>query len=284
MAIIIATKFIDTKEINMTVYFLGGGNMATAIIAGMKKHGGFDIVVIGRNAQKQQYLSETYGIKTQSALPVLSAEDVLILAVKPQDMFQALANIADNGALILSVAAGLDIHTLSSWLNGTKRIIRIMPNTPCQIGLGMSGLFAHPSVSQQDKEFAATLMQTTGEVIWLHDEAGINRIGAISGSGPAYVFYFMQALQAAAQQQGFNQEEAYKLTLSTFKGAVALAEQSGLPVTQLRTNVTSKGGTTLAATSVFDEHHLMNTISEGISASVQRAEAIQNELKSESTK
>lgn len=262
----------------MRVFFLGGGNMATAIVAGMSQAGGYDIEVIDRNQNKRQYLIDTYQVRANEALPELNADDVLVLAVKPQDMQVATANIRINGALILSLAAGLTTSILSKFLHGHQRIIRIMPNTPCQIGLGISGLFAPATMNGKDKAIAEKIMLTSGSVVWLDEESGINRIAGISGSGPAYVFYFLNALQQAAIQQGFSAQEAHQLSLGTFKGAVALAEKSGLEFNQLQKNVTSKGGTTFAATSVFDQHKLTDVVMDGVQASIVRAEEMQQQL------
>lgn len=262
----------------MRVFFLGGGNMATAIVAGMSQAGGYDIEVIDRNQNKRQYLIDTYQVRANEALPELNADDVLVLAVKPQDMQVATANIRINGALVLSLAAGLTTSILSKFLHGHQRIIRIMPNTPCQIGLGISGLFAPATMNGKDKAIAEKIMLTSGSVVWLDEESGINRIAGISGSGPAYVFYFLNALQQAAIQQGFSAQEAHQLSLGTFKGAVALAEKSGLEFNQLQKNVTSKGGTTFAATSVFDQHKLTDVVMDGVQASIVRAEEMQQQL------
>lgn len=262
----------------MRVFFLGGGNMATAIVAGMSQAGGYDIEVIDRNQNKRQYLIDIYQVRANEALPELNTDDVLVLAVKPQDMQEATANIRINGALVLSLAAGLTTSILSKFLHGHQRIIRIMPNTPCQIGLGISGLFAPATVDGKDKAIAEKIMLTSGSVVWLDEESGINRIAGISGSGPAYVFYFLNALQQAAIQQGFSAQEAHQLSLGTFKGAVALAEKSGLEFNQLQKNVTSKGGTTFAATSVFDQHKLTDVVMDGVQASIVRAEEMQQQL------
>lgn len=262
----------------MRVFFLGGGNMATAIVAGMSQAGGYDIEVIDRNQNKRRYLIDTYQVRANEALPELNADDVLVLAIKPQDMQVATTNIRINGALVLSLAAGLTTSILSKFLHGHQRIIRIMPNTPCQIGLGISGLFAPATVDGKDKAIAEKIMLTSGSVIWLDEESGINRIAGISGSGPAYVFYFLNALQQAAIQQGFSAQEAHQLSLGTFKGAVALAEKSGLEFNQLQKNVTSKGGTTFAATSVFDQHKLTDVVMDGVQASIVRAEEMQQQL------
>lgn len=252
--------------------------MASAIVAGMNLQGDYDIEVIDRNQHKRQYLIDTYQIRASEVLPELNADDVLVLAVKPQDMQAATANIYPNGALVLSLAAGLTTTILTQFLHGHNRIIRIMPNTPCQVGLGISGLFAPTTVSSEDKITAEKIMGASGIVMWLDEESVINRIAGISGSGPAYVFYFLNALQQAAIQQGFSAEQAHQLSLDTFKGAVALAEQSGTEFSQLQKNVTSKGGTTFAATSVFDQHQLTQVVMDGVVASIVRAEELQQQL------
>jgi pyrroline-5-carboxylate reductase len=270
--------FNKKEEKYMSIYFLGGGNMTSAIVAGMSKQGGYDIVVIDRNQEKREHLSNCYQVCSSEKLPELTATDVLVLAVKPQDMQQATAGIKVNGALVLSIAAGLTVDILRQLLGNHQRIIRIMPNTPCQIGLGISGLFAPATIDTADRAVAENIMRTTGDVVWLEEESGINRIAGISGSGPAYVFYFLNALQQAAIREGFSAEEARHLSLGTFKGAVSLAEQSGLEFVQLQKNVTSKGGTTFAATSIFDQHQLTQVVADGVSASIARAEEMQKQL------
>jgi len=265
----------------MTVYFLGGGNMAAAIIAGMVRHGGYAIHVVGRNAAKQQQLAERYGVAISPTLPALSADDVLVLAVKPQDMKAACENVATNGALVLSVAAGLSVDTLSRYLGGTRRIVRVMPNTPSKIGLGVSGMYAAEGLSESDKQIAEVLMQSAGMVVWLAKEDEMHSITGISGSGSAYVFYLMGALERAAKQQGFGDEQAKRLSLATFKGAVALAEQSGEAFAVLQQNVTSKGGTTAEAIRVFDEKDIPESIAEGVAACVARSKEIGKMLESQ---
>ena len=266
------------KERNMQkLYFLGGGNMCQAIVSGLVKKAEFDITVIDNNAEKRAYLAQTYGVHTGTALPDLQADDVLLLAVKPQDMAAATADVNSNGALILSIAAGLDIATLSAMLNN-PRIIRIMPNTPAQIGMGVAGLFAPADLQAADKDIAERIMSAVGQVYWLADESRMHAITGISGSGPAYVFYLMDALAQAAHAQGFDADTARELSLATFKGAVALAEQSGLPFAQLQKNVTSKGGTTFAAISAFEAYNIAASIGTGVAACVARSEEMQSQL------
>ena len=160
-------------------------------------------------------------VEVSESLPELNSDDVLILAVKPQDMEAACRNVRANGALVLSVAAGLSIDTLSRYLGGTRRIVRTMPNTPGKIGLGVSGMFAAAEVSEADRAAADRIMRSIGLTVWLEEEDKLHNITGISGSGPAYVFYLLSALQAAAQAQGFSKEDARALSLATFKGAVA---------------------------------------------------------------
>ncbi len=267
----------------MTIYFLGGGNMAAAIIAGLHRAGKQNSVhVVNRGAEKREKLAALYGVKTSATLPVLTEHDVLVLAVKPQDMKSACENIATNGALVLSVAAGLNVDTLSRMLDGTRRIVRVMPNTPSQIGMGVSGMYAAEGLSEQDKQTADSVMQPSGMVVWLAKEDEMHSITGISGSGSAYVFYLMNALAQAAEQQGFSSEQARSLSLATFKGAVALAEQSGEAFGLLQQNVTSKGGTTAEAIRVFGEKNIAGSIAEGVAACVARSKELGKMLEQQS--
>ncbi|WP_373742136.1 pyrroline-5-carboxylate reductase [Neisseria sp.] len=263
----------------MDIYFLGGGNMAAAIAGGLVKQGGYRIHMVERNAERRGWLAEELGAVVYETLPVLGVHDVLVLAVKPQDMRAACAGLETNGALVLSVAAGLDTETLSRFLNGNGRIIRMMPNTPAQVGQGLSGMFAADSASPADKAVADQIMQTAGRTVWLDREDEMHAITGISGSGPAYVFYLMDALQKAAEQQGFSSETARGLSLATFKGAVALAEQSGTDFAVLQQNVTSKGGTTHEAIEMFRRHQVAEAIAKGVDACVARSQEIAEELK-----
>lgn len=259
----------------MTIYFLGGGNMAAAIVAGLHREGRQgEVHVVNRGAEKREKLAKRYGVRTSETLPPLSADDTLVLAVKPQDMEQTCLGVQTNGALVISVAAGLSVDTLSRYLGGTRRIIRTMPNTPSQIGMGVSGLYAADGVGEADKIKAEAMMRPSGAVVWLGGEAQIHAITGISGSGPAYVFYLMNALQEAAKAQGFEESEARALSLATFKGAVALAEQTGESFAVLQQNVTSKGGTTHAAVETFKHHRVAEAIGLGVEACVARSQEI----------
>ncbi|MDO4998106.1 MAG: pyrroline-5-carboxylate reductase [Neisseria sp.] len=259
----------------MTIYFLGGGNMAAAIINGLKKaQPNASIVVAERNPEQATKLSEKLGVQTAASLPALSAQDVLVLAVKPQDMQAACAGVQHNGALILSIAAGLSVATLSRYLNGATRIVRIMPNTPSHVGLGVAGMFAEANISAADREIADGIMAASSQTVWLENENQMHAITGISGSGPAYVFYLLNALQTAAQEQGFDLKDARALSLATFKGAVALAEQSGEEFAQLQQNVTSKGGTTHEAIETFKRENVAASIGKGVAACVARSQEL----------
>lgn len=256
----------------MNIYFLGGGNMAAAIAGGLVKQGGYNIRIADRGVEKRERLARELGVQVSEKLPVLSADDVLVLAVKPQDMQTACEGVQTNGALVLSVAAGLSIDTLSRYLGGARRIVRIMPNTPSKVGLGVSGMFAADGASETDKRLAQNVMAAVGETVWLVNEAQMHAITGITGSGPAYVFYLMNALQAAAVRQGFDEATARRLSLATFKGAAALADLSGEDFSVLQQNVASKGGTTFAAIEAFNAHRLPEAVEAGVKACVARSQ------------
>lgn len=259
----------------MTIYFLGGGNMASAIVAGLCAAGrAAEIHVVNRGAEKRNALATQYGIAVSATLPTLTANDVLILAVKPQDMQAACNQLNTHGALVISLAAGLNVNTLSRYLSGTRRIVRVMPNTPAKIGLGVAGLFADDTVSQSDRQCVEAIFATSCVNHWLHDETQMHAITAVSGSGSAYVFYLMNALQAAAQDLGFDAETARTLSIQTFQGAVALAAQSGEPFATLQDQVTSKGGTTFAALECFRTHHIAEHLNDGVQAACTRSQEL----------
>ena len=261
----------------MNIYFLGGGNMASAIAAGLVKQGGYRVHLADRSEATRERLVRELGVSVSERLPELSKEDVLVLAVKPQDMQAACAGVQTNGALVLSVAAGLGIDTLSAYLGGTRRIVRVMPNTPAKIGLGVSGMFSD-GLPEADNLTADRIMRSVGETVWLECEDKMHNITGISGSGPAYVFYLLEALQTAAKQQGFSPEDARKLSLATFKGAVDLAAQTGEDFAVLRQNVTSKGGTTHEAIETFKAEHVAEAIAKGVAACVARSEEMSKQF------
>ena len=259
----------------MKIVFLGGGNMANALIGGMLKQGfaASDIDVIDPGADARNKLAATYAVNChESAKTVAASMDILILAVKPQQMKEAVAPLAGQigDALVISIAAGLDMAALSRWLGGTRRIVRCMPNTPALIGAGITGLCALPEVSAAQRAAADRVLKAVGTTVWIDDEAKIDGVTAISGSGPAYVFLFIEALQQAAAELGFTPEQGRQLAIETVQGAAALAAQSDEPAATLRERVTSKGGTTAAALQVMAERGVKEGIVAGCHAAAAR--------------
>lgn len=252
----------------MRITFLGGGNMAAALIGGLREKGfsAAGIQVIELNAEAREALTERFGVRCTDAVDPASLNcEVLVLAVKPQQMREAVAPLIGQlgEQLIVSIAAGLRVADIARWLGGHQRIVRTMPNTPALIGAGISGLFAAPGVDNEQRQLADTILGAVGSTVWVEDEAQVDAVTAISGSGPAYVFYFIEALEAAAVELGFDLPSARKLALETTLGAARLAESSNDAPAVLRERVTSKGGTTEAA--------LRSLESDGMRAAIARA-------------
>lgn len=268
----------------MKIAFIGGGNMAAALIGGIVKRGTAtpgDIYVIDPNDSTRTRLRDTAGVQTGEAIDAaLAGYDAIVLAVKPQvlnEVAKALAPHAGN-ALVISIAAGIRATDLSRWLGGNTRIVRTMPNTPALVGMGVTGLAALPGVDAAGRELASAVLGAVGDTVWFDDESKLDAVTAISGSGPAYVFYFIEALQEAARQLGMNDEQGRALAVATFTGAAQLAAQSDEPPGVLRERVTSKGGTTAAALAAFDAQQLKDAIVRGVLAADARAKALGDEL------
>jgi pyrroline-5-carboxylate reductase len=263
----------------MKIVFLGGGNMANALIGGMVKQGysANDIDVIDLGAEARAKLAGAYGVTCHASADTAPAgPDILVLAVKPQQMKEAVAPLVGKlgDALVISIAAGLDMAALSRWLGGHRRIVRCMPNTPALIGAGITGLCALPEVSAEQRAAADRVLKAVGTTVWIADEAKIDGVTAISGSGPAYVFLFIEALQQAAAELGFTPEQGRQLAIETIQGAAALAAQSSEPASTLRERVTSKGGTTEAALRVMAEKGVKDGIVAGCHAAAARGQEL----------
>ena len=260
----------------MNITFLGGGNMASALIGGLLNQGfpAGQLTVIEISAEGRARLEEKFAVRCYDAAQADAlACDVLLLAVKPQQKRAACAPLLGHldQQLLISIAAGLRLADLSRWLGGYGKLIRVMPNTPALIGAGVTGLFALPGVSEDEKRQAEQVMQAVGSTVWVDDESRMDAVTAISGSGPAYVFLFIEALQQAAGELGFTPQAARQLALDTVLGSARLAAQSADPASVLRERVTSKGGTTEAALRVMDERALKDIVTAAAAAACARS-------------
>jgi pyrroline-5-carboxylate reductase len=265
----------------MKISFIGGGNMATALVAGLAASA--DIHVVDPNADALARLAGQYGVSTASSIDErVAASEVVVLAVKPQQMREVAASLrpqlAQARPLVLSIAAGIRGADLSRWLGGYEAIVRTMPNTPALIGMGVTGMVAMPGVSDGQKKAADSIMRAVGKTVWLDDESLIDPVTAVSGSGPAYVFFFLEAMQQAAQELGLTAGQGRELALATFTGAAQLAAQSSEPAEVLRQRVTSKGGTTYAAITSMEQAGVKQAIVDAIKAASARGRELGDEL------
>ncbi len=260
------------------ICFIGGGNMARALIGGLQTNGYLmsDINVIEPDAEKRIQLKADFGVSVTEQLPSVAMADIVVLAVKPQqlrDLSIFLGSLLQK-QLLISIAAGIRAKDIARWLGGYQSIIRVMPNTPAQIQLGVSALYAMPEVTQAQHVQAETILKAVGEILWLDEETKMDAVTAISGSGPAYVFYFIEAMQQAALELGLNEEQAKTLSLQTFIGASKLAKQSHEPPATLRSQVTSKGGTTEQAILTMESASVKSSIIKAAKAAAARSEEL----------
>ncbi|MDR2128643.1 MAG: pyrroline-5-carboxylate reductase [Burkholderiaceae bacterium] len=258
-----------------TLAFIGGGNMATAILGALLRNGlpARQILVLEPDADAAARLTSQWHVAVERA-PSASFKraDLVIWAVKPQVMREAALPVAPwtADALHLSVAAGIPTQAIAAWL-GTRRLVRCMPNTPALIGHGMAALFASTDVSGSDRALAENAIRATGACLWVAREELLDAVTALSGSGPAYVFYFLEAMAEAGTQLGLSAGQSLELALNTFAGASALALQSGESPAVLRERVTSKGGTTFAALTALDQAGVKPAFIAAMHAAAQRA-------------
>jgi len=271
------------KEQDMKIAFIGGGNMASALIAGLAAHA--SIHVVDPDPEARARLASRHGVGTAAAIDAapeaLEAAEVVVLAVKPQQMREVAAALRPHlgrRPLLLSIAAGIRIGALARWLGGYGAIVRAMPNTPALIGMGITGMVAGAGVDAASRAAADAVMRAVGPTVWLDDEALIDPVTAVSGSGPAYVFYFLEAMQQAAREMGLDAQQGRQLALATFTGAAQLAAQSDEPVEVLRQRVTSKGGTTHAAIKSMEAAGVKEAIVAAMKAAAERGRALGDEL------
>ncbi|WP_019139505.1 pyrroline-5-carboxylate reductase [Noviherbaspirillum massiliense] len=268
---------------DVKICFIGGGNMATALIGGLagKLTAGANIHVVDINPDSLQKLAQQFGVTTATQIDAAVRQaNVIVLAVKPQQMKDVVAQLQPqlSSQLILSIAAGIRAADLSRWLNGHTAIVRTMPNTPALIGKGIAGMVALQGVSPQQRSVADAIMRAVGATVWLDDEALIDPVTAVSGSGPAYVFYFIEAMQQAAQEMGLSPEQGTQLAIATFVGAAQLAADSTEPVSALRDKVTSKGGTTYAALTSMEQSGVKAAIVKAMKAAAARGKELGEEF------
>jgi len=277
--------------------FIGAGNMASSLIGGLINGGAqaSSVSVIDPNTDACNRVIERFGIQSASSFADLfaaSSDDTigLVIAVKPhiveavcRDFADAFGKLDDStqkrlAPLFISVAAGVRASSMQAWLPAGTAIVRCMPNTPALLGLGITGLFATPECSEQHRSQASALLDTAGVTLWVDEEAKLDAVTAVSGSGPAYFFYLMEHMSAAAQALGLDAEAAETFAIETAFGAASMARTRELPPGTLRENVTSKGGTTAAALQVFDEQGTPSIVQKAMQAAHDRAVELGDQL------
>jgi pyrroline-5-carboxylate reductase len=264
------------------IAFIGGGNMASAILGGLLRQGlpTASVEVVEPFEEARTRLTRDFGVSAQpSASDALGRCQVVVWAVKPQTFAEATRPVRalTPGALHLSVAAGISSDSIAGWL-GTDNVVRAMPNTPALVGQGMSGLFARPAVTAAGRRLVEQVLAPTGQLLWVDTESALDAVTAMSGSGPAYVFYFIEAMTEAGIEMGLPPEQAQRLAIGTFTGASALAQASDDPPSVLRERVTSKGGTTYAALSAMEAAGVKAQFKTAIRAAEQRARELAAEF------
>lgn len=259
----------------MKIAFIGGGNMARAMISGLTAKGfsPADIVVVEMDHDRRVALNEDFGINVASELPAAAPADVIVLAVKPQQLRDIAIFLGSllHRQLVLSIAAGVRCADLARWLGNYGAVVRVMPNTPAQVQAGVSALYAAPGTTPEQRHLAGMLMSTVGTCVWLEDEAQMDAVTAVSGSGPAYVFYFLEAMQQAGVELGLLPEQVRVLAMQTFLGAAQLALGSEHEFATLRAQVTSKGGTTEQAILSMEANHVKDHIVQALHAAAHRS-------------
>ena len=258
------------------ILFVGGGNMGAALIGGLLANGepASTLAAVEIDGEQRERLATTFGIKVWPGIADVTDDvDTVVLAVKPQHMREAAAALRPllREQLVLSIAAGIRTEDLARWLGGYRRIVRVMPNTPALVRAGVSGLFALAEVTAAERSRAEAVLRAVGETLWVAREELIDAVTAVSGSGPAYVFYFIEALRQGALELGLDKAQAQQLVMGTFAGAIRLAQASSDDVTTLRERVTSKGGTTERALAAMNGERVAEAIAKAVHAAMQRA-------------
>lgn len=270
---------------DLTITFIGAGNMAASIIGGLiaKGFNANNITASDPYPDSLSRLQEVAPVNiTQDNDQAIASADVVVLAVKPQVMKQVAQGISAavqaRQPLVISIAAGIEINSLDKWLGGNLAIVRCMPNTPALVQTGATALYATSQVSEAQRQQADQILKAVGIARWVDDEAQLDAVTAVSGSGPAYFFLVMEAMQAAGEQLGLAPDLARQLTLQTALGSAQMAIESDVDVAELRRRVTSPGGTTFEAISTFEDNGLRELFLQALTAARDRSESLAKEM------
>jgi len=267
---------------NVNIVFIGGGNMGQALVKGLLDSGwNADLISIVDNDQaisnmlKEKFPASHVYSQSEAALNIA---DIVVLAVKPQHMQRACEEIAAQcqikRPLVISIAAGVLVESIDTWLGGELPIIRCMPNTPALVQAGVTGLFASNEVTEPQRDTAFNILNCVGTALWIDSESLLDAVTALSGSGPAYFFYMMEAMMAAGQSLGLSESQARELTVATASGAAKLISSGNQSASDLRLAVTSKGGTTEAAINTLQEHDMKKIIETAIKNAALRSQQL----------
>lgn len=272
---------VMASAVNCNICFIGGGNMAQALIGGLVSRGlpPTRITVSDPVEQIRQLLQEKEVHVTQDNMAAIQNADVVVLAVKPQVLATVLRPLKGllSDKLVISIIAGAEIQTISNLID-SDRIVRVMPNTPALVQTGAHGIYANDVVGTSDRELTSQILAATGLTIWVNSEAQIDAVTAVSGSGPAYFFYLMESMIRAGKNLGLDEKVATALTLQTALGAAQMAITSSNTPSELRKNVTSPNGTTQAALEVFDRAQISQNIQSALAAAQKRSQELAQEL------
>ena len=267
---------------NSKIGFIGAGNMARSLIGGLlaNEMETSRLFASDQNVSQRQNLRDQFSIEVSADnQSIVDKVDVIVLAVKPQVMSSVVSELKiRDSQLVISIAAGIRLKTIQDWLKRAIPIIRVMPNTPALIQAGAAALIANTHCTETNRNLAESIMRSVGTSIWLDDESQMDAVTALSGSGPAYFFYFMEAIEQAAIALGLSEAQARLLTIETAVGAAKMAMMSTHDLAQLRQDITSPGGTTAAALSMFEQRALNQIVEEAMQSAKTRAEQLSEEF------
>src|SRR3954447_20561394 len=276
-------RSLHEYKITMNICFIGGGNMAGALLSGLLQQGypSAQLSVVEITAERREKIRHEFNVAATAELAEgMANADVAVVAVKPQQLSTVSRELVPllSNHLVISIAAGIRARDISRWMNGYGRVVRAMPNTPALIRAAVTGLYALAGVDKEGKHHAETILGAVGPVLWCEEEEMLDAVTATSGSGPAYVFYFIEAVQKAGLELGLDPVQARQLTIETFLGAAKLASQSDEDARTLRARVTSPGGTTEQAIRSLETDGVQNAIVRAIRVAYQRSHELGDEF------